>query len=52
MPELNELFNLESWVHFHPNILNAGRISHYINPALNEEVILNIFRIDKQSKIN
>ena len=39
MPELTELQNLENWVHLHPNILQAGRVAHYINPSLNEEVI-------------
>ena len=38
MPELTELQNLENWVHLHPNILQAGRVTHYLNPTLNEEV--------------
>jgi hypothetical protein len=32
------LNSLENWCHFHPNILQSGRITHYINPKLNEEV--------------
>jgi hypothetical protein len=28
---------LENWVHFHPNILNFGRVGHYVNPALPDE---------------
>jgi len=38
MTELVELNSLENWCHFHPNILQSGRITHYINPKLNEEV--------------
>lgn len=40
MPELSELTNIENWVHFHPNILNQGRVSYFLNQNLNEEVIL------------
>jgi hypothetical protein len=29
--------SLENWIHFNPNILVAGRITHYINPSLTEE---------------
>ena len=42
MPELSDLNNLDNWVHYHPNILQAGRINHYINPNLNEEVLIYI----------
>jgi len=37
MPELSELTNIENWVHFHPNILNQGRVSYFLNQNLNEE---------------
>jgi len=47
MPELGELASLDNWVHFHSNILQAGRVTHYISPLLNEEVPL-LFRIARQ----
>ena len=28
-PEYNELATLENWVHYHPHILKAGRVSHF-----------------------
>ena len=46
IPDLAELGTLESWHHFHPNILNAGRVTHFVDPNLNEEVFVE-FRIGK-----
>ena len=37
---------LESWVHLHPNVLNFGRVSHYANPNLGDEVLI-IFIFNK-----
>jgi hypothetical protein len=28
---------LESWAHFNPNILNSGRVTHFVNPLLSED---------------
>lgn len=36
-PEYSELSNLENWVHLNPNILNAGRVTHFIDPSLPDE---------------
>lgn len=44
IPDLAELGTLESWHHFHPNILNAGRVTHFVDPNLNEE--------DRQAEID
>jgi hypothetical protein len=38
MPESAELGTLESWVHLPPNILKLGRVTHWVDPSLNEEV--------------
>lgn len=38
IPEQSELAALENWVHFNPNILNAGRTTHYVNQSLSDEV--------------
>lgn len=45
--------SLENWIHFNPNILVAGRITHYVNPSLSEEVnlIKNIIYLRKK-KLN
>jgi hypothetical protein len=38
IPDQGELATLESWVHYNPHILNSGRVTHYIDPSLPEEV--------------
>lgn len=47
IPDQAELSSLESWVHLNPNILNTGRITHYVNPKLNEEVKFILLRKEK-----
>lgn len=37
LPEFAELVTLESWVHVAPSVLRLGRITHWIDPSLNEE---------------
>lgn len=37
MPEQAELASLENWIHLNANILQAGRVTHFVNPSLNEE---------------
>jgi len=37
LPEFAEFASLENWVHVPPQILKLGRITHWIDPALNEE---------------
>jgi len=37
MPEMAELSNLENWCHLNPNILNAGRVNHYVDISNEEE---------------
>lgn len=34
---MGELATLENWCHLYPNVLTSGRVTHYIDPALNEE---------------
>ena len=35
--EVAELLGAESWFHHPPNILNQGRVSHYVDPSLEGE---------------
>lgn len=42
-PDFSELANAETWVHTHPDILKAGRITH-LEPDLPEE--------EKQAKLD
>ena len=37
MPGTEELKSLEAWGHRHPNILNAGRCSHFVPSTVPEE---------------
>lgn len=37
MPEAAELATMDGWVHLPANILKMGRITHYVDPKLNEE---------------
>jgi len=37
LPELAELSTAEAWVHVAPNILKLGRVTHWVDPSLNEE---------------
>ncbi len=32
-----DMTSTENWVHYHPQILKSGRVSHYFPPNLNEE---------------
>lgn len=40
--------NLETWVHYNPNILSSGRVQHYVNPKLTDEVYYNFIK-EKES---
>ncbi len=37
MPEMADLSNLENWCHMHPNILQSGRVAHYVDNSNEEE---------------
>jgi len=37
MPEMAELGNLENWCHLNPNILNSGRVAHFVDNPNEEE---------------
>lgn len=37
MPEVTELNNPENWVHLNPNILQAGRVTHFVDHPNEEE---------------
>lgn len=36
MPEWSELITMDGWVHQPANILKMGRITHYVDPNINE----------------
>lgn len=37
MPEISDIANIENWVHLNPNILQAGRVAHYVDNPNEEE---------------
>lgn len=37
MPEFAEFATLDNWVHLPPAILKLGRVTHWVDPNLNEE---------------
>jgi len=38
-PDWETVSNKENWVHYHPNVLQAGRVRHYIPPEVTEEEV-------------
>jgi hypothetical protein len=38
MPEPAELATLEAWLHVPLNILKLGRVTHWVDPNLSEEI--------------
>ena len=37
MPEFAELGNVENWSHLNPNILQSGRVAHFVDNPNEEE---------------